>query len=116
MGVLDLRIKELRKQRRLTQEEVSNRLRIGRTTYLGYENGKIGIPAKRLGELADMFGVSIDYISGKSEHKTIYDVWDSKHDSDGLRRELIVREFAKQDLKGLLQIALDTLGNGGNDE
>lgn len=111
-----MRIRELRKQRKLTQEEVSSRLRVGRTTYLGYENGKIGIPAKRLEELADMFGVSIDYISGKTEHRTIYDAWDSKHDSDNLRREVIVREFAKDDLKALLQIAIDTLEKGGNDE
>ncbi len=107
-----MRIKELRKQKRLTQEQISARLGVGRTTYLGYENGKIGIPAKRLEQLADMFGVSIDYISGKTEHKTIYDVWNAEHDTDVLRREIMVREFAKRDLKAFLQIAIDTLDKG----
>lgn len=109
MGVLSVRIKELRKQKKLTQEEIATRLGVGRTTYLGYENGKIGIPAKRLEELADMFGVSIDYISGKTEHRTIYERWDSEYDTAALKREVIVREFAKEDIKAYLRIALETL-------
>lgn len=99
-----MRIKELRKQKKLTQDEVSKRLGIGRTTYLGYENGKIGIPAKRLEELADLFEVSIDYLSGKIEHKTVYEKWDSEHDSDALSREVMVREFVHENLSDAMKI------------
>lgn len=108
-----MRIKELRKQKKLTQEEVASKLGIGRTTYLGYENGKIGIPAKRLEELADLFGVSIDYISGKIDHKTVYEKWDSEHDTDALSREVIVREFVRDDMAKTLQIILDEMERRG---
>lgn len=108
-----MRIRELRKQKKMTQDEVSKRLGIGRTTYLGYENGKIGIPAKRLEELADLFEVSIDYISGKTEHKTIYERWDSEYDVDALKREVIVREFVRDDFGKAMHIIFDELERRG---
>lgn len=113
MGVLSVRIKELRKQKKLTQEEIATRLGVGRTTYLGYENGKIGIPAKRLEELADLFGVSIDYISGKIEHKTVYEKWDSEHDSDALSREVMVREFVHENLGDAMKIIFQEMESRG---
>lgn len=108
-----MRIRELRKQKKLTQDEVASKLGIGRTTYLGYENGKIGIPAKRLEELADLFGVSIDYISGKTEHRTLYDRWDAEHDLDALKREVMVREFVRDDLATAMKIIFQEMESRG---
>ena len=108
-----MRIRELRKQKKLTQDEVSKRLGIGRTTYLGYENGKIGIPAKRLEQLADMFEVSIDYISGKIDHKNIYEQWDSEHDVKALQREVIVREFVHENLGDAMKIIFEEMESRG---
>lgn len=108
-----MRIRELRKQKKLTQEEIANRLGVGRTTYLGYESEKIGIPAKRLEQLADIFGVSIDYISGKTDHKTIYDQWDSEHDVKALRREVIVREFVHENLGEAMKIIFEEMESRG---
>lgn len=108
-----MRIKELRKQKKLTQEEIASRLGVGRTTYLGYESGKIGIPAKRLEQLADMFGVSIDYISGKTDHRTLYEKWDSELDIDDLRREVIVREYMRNNLMKSLKILFEELESRG---
>ena len=104
-----MRIRELRKQKKLTQEEVAKKLGVGRTTYLGYEKGTIGIPAKRLEELADLFGVSIDYISERTEHRTLFERWDAEYDVDALRREVIVREFVKDDLSTAMKIIFEEM-------
>lgn len=104
-----MRIRELRKEKKLTQEEMARRLNVGRTTYLGYESGKIEIPTKRLESLAEMFGVTLDYLAGKSDYRTFAEEMDATHDVDALRREVITREFAKNDLIRFLRIAIDEL-------
>lgn len=108
-----MRLRQLRKEKKLTQEEIANHLEVGRTTYLGYENESIGIPAKRLEQLADLFGVSIDYISGKSEHRTMYEKWDSEIDIDDLRREVIVREYVRKNLMKSLKILFEEMESRG---
>lgn len=108
-----MKLRQLRKEKKLTQDEVAKYLNVGRTTYLGYENEKIGIPAKRLEQLADLFGVSIDYISGKTEHRTMYEKWDSEIDIDDLRREVIVREYVKNHLAEALKIIYQEMESRG---
>ena len=55
-------LKYLRKQKELSQEQVSKMLEIPRPTYSGYEN-KVSEPGfAMLGKLADFFNVSIDQL------------------------------------------------------
>lgn len=58
------RLKELRKQRGYSQEDVAKLLGIGRTTYLKYESGE-NKPSRKLKELASLFGVTTDYLLGR---------------------------------------------------
>ena len=60
------RLKDLRLSRKLSQDEVAKFLKVGRTTYVKYENGSIN-PSKKLQELAQFFHVSTDYLLGRDE-------------------------------------------------
>lgn len=60
-----MRLKELRKTKCLTQDEMSKILNIARSTYNGYEQ-KISEPnLETLCKLADYYNVSLDYLVGR---------------------------------------------------
>ena len=66
MSVTGQRLRLLREERKLSQEAVAKKLGISRTAYNKYENGAIR-PVRKLKELADLFGVSADYILGGAD-------------------------------------------------
>nr|DAS90773.1 MAG TPA: Helix-turn-helix XRE-family like protein [Inoviridae sp.] len=61
------RIKELRVEHNLTQQAVADILEIKHPQYHRYESGKREIPLHLLIKLADFYGVTLDYIAGRSE-------------------------------------------------
>ena len=64
------RIRALREDRNLTQEQVAARLSVSQRTYSDYETGRTRIPVDRLLLLAQYYDCSVDYISGASNiHK-----------------------------------------------
>jgi len=68
------RLKELRESKGLSQEKLAERLSMPRTSITHYESGKDRTPRpKRLYEIADFFGVSGDYLQGKSNTKKLTD-------------------------------------------
>ena len=66
------RIRELRRESAMIQQEVADMLEVGQRTYADYENGKTRIPVKSLLILARFYNVSMDYISGESNVKEHY--------------------------------------------
>lgn len=56
------RIRDLRKDRHLTQKQIGQILNMSQTGYNQYEIGKNDIPTKVLIELAKFYNTSIDYI------------------------------------------------------
>ena len=67
-----LRLKDLREDHDLKQEDVAKILNISQTNYSKYELGKINIPINSLIVLADFYNTSIDYLLGiTNESKTI---------------------------------------------
>lgn len=58
------RLKLLRTNAKLTQQEIASRLGVERSTYVKYERGSSDPPSSTLVRLADMFDVSVDYILG----------------------------------------------------
>ena len=64
-----MRIKELRKQRGISQTELGEILGVTRSTICQYEQGKRQPDNTTLVKLADFFGVSVDYLLGRSEMK-----------------------------------------------
>lgn len=63
------RLRELRKARKLTQEEMAEMLEVARTTYANYEQGTREPDNKTLNKLADYFQVSSDYLLGRDVPK-----------------------------------------------
>lgn len=62
------RIKELRMKKGLSQAQLAKILNIDRTTINKYESGK-NKPNRYVGKLADLFGVSADYILGLDDQE-----------------------------------------------
>ncbi|MBQ5331245.1 MAG: helix-turn-helix transcriptional regulator [Oscillospiraceae bacterium] len=60
------RIRDLREDKDLTQEELCRQLYMHKTTYTNYEQGKHTVPLDFAVTLADFYGVSLDYIAGRS--------------------------------------------------
>jgi len=62
------RLKKLRENKGLSQEALADELKIPRSTITNYENSGDRLPRqKRLNEIADFFGVSVDYLIGRAE-------------------------------------------------
>lgn len=64
MQIYQIRIKELRIDKDLSQETVANYLGIKQTVYSRYETGKNEMKIEYLAKLAKYYGVSADYIMG----------------------------------------------------
>lgn len=67
------RIKYLRENLYITQQEMANKLNIARSTYSEYENGDTIPPLKKLCIISKICNVSLDYILGLNKDKTPYD-------------------------------------------
>lgn len=66
------RIREIREDNALTQQNIADVLHIGQRTYSDYESGKTRIPVDNLLILAEFYNVSMDYITGASDIKAEY--------------------------------------------
>ncbi len=64
------RIRDLREDRDLTQNEVSKLLNISQVAYSYYELNKRNIPLDYLCKLADFYNVSVDYLLYRTEKKS----------------------------------------------
>ena len=62
-----LRLKELRMQNRLTQQQLAEMLGVTQAALSGWENEKSGIDNGSLLKCAKIFDVSIDYLLGRQE-------------------------------------------------
>ncbi|MBO5340454.1 MAG: helix-turn-helix transcriptional regulator [Oscillospiraceae bacterium] len=67
MATFNERLKSLRKERNLTQEEVGQQINVSRYAVLLYEKGTSCPEMKGLIGLADYFNVSIDYLVGRTD-------------------------------------------------
>lgn len=65
-------IRKCRHDARLTQEEVSEKIDANPLTYKGYENCRSDVPAIYLVRIADFYGISVDYLLGRTETKEPY--------------------------------------------
>lgn len=66
------RIRDLREDRDLAQKKVAEYLQVHQTTYSDYELGKLNVPVSVLHKLADFYGVSVDYLLGRTDEMKPY--------------------------------------------
>lgn len=65
MESIQIVLKEFRESNKYTQKEIANYLNITQQAYANYENGKRLIDIEKLIELADLYKVSLDVLSGR---------------------------------------------------
>lgn len=65
------RLRDLREDMDLNQTKIAEILGIKQTVYSRYERGYQTIPVEHLLALADFYGVSVDYILGRTNCKKI---------------------------------------------
>ncbi|MEK3905308.1 MULTISPECIES: helix-turn-helix domain-containing protein [unclassified Paenibacillus] len=66
------RIRGLREDKDLTQQQMAELLKITQATYSRYENGNLDVPSAVLITLATFHNVSIDYILGQTDSPKRY--------------------------------------------
>lgn len=69
--LLPERLKELRKEKKLSQLDIANILKITASAYGFYEQGKSAPSAETLIVLSDFYGVSTDYILGRTSEPSL---------------------------------------------
>ncbi len=67
-----MRLRDLREDRDLTQQEIADYLHIRQNTYSQYESGQRQIPLALLVRLAGYFNTSVDYILSLTDEKKPY--------------------------------------------
>lgn len=63
------RIRDLREDSELTQQDLAAVLHISQATYSRYESGTLNIPSASLIQLAQYYHVSVDYLLGLTDQK-----------------------------------------------
>lgn len=66
------RLRDLREDKDLTQEQVAEAVCVGQRAYSYYENGQRMLPPEVLSALARFHGVSVDYLLGLTDVKKPY--------------------------------------------
>ena len=100
-----MQLKQLRTSKKMLQKDVAALLGIDRTPYVKYESGSSEPNYETLLKLAEIFGVSTDYILGRDEKKPA-PISESELDAELIERlcNLTPEEKAKVDafVQGLL--------------
>lgn len=71
MEIFAERIRELRLEHGLTQEEVGEIIGVKRYSVYSYEKGRACPEMKGLVALADYFDVSMDYLAGRTDKREV---------------------------------------------
>lgn len=67
---MKLRIRDMREDNDLTQQQISEILLCDQSLYSKYERGERDIPIALLIKLADYYKTSIDYLVGRTDNPT----------------------------------------------
>ena len=88
------RLRALRRRAKWTQQAVADRLSIHRTTYTKYETGVVTPDQQGLLKLAEIFGVTVDYLLGREETAVRYVANDeSKRIEVSLQEKVLLQMF-----------------------
>lgn len=92
-----LRIKELREKQKITQKELGKIMGVTGQTILNWENGIHTPNEAQLNKLADLFGVTLDYLFNRT----------NEHDYEGLIDNL--KRLSKEEyIEALARILKDS--------
>lgn len=69
---MNLRIRDLREDRDLTQQQIADYLLCDQSLYSKYERGERPLPLEYADKLADYYKVSVDYLLGRTSQVSPY--------------------------------------------
>ena len=69
---MNLRIRDLREDKDLKQQQIADYLMCDQSLYSKYERGERDLPLHYADKLADYYGVSVDYLLGRTNIATPY--------------------------------------------
>jgi HTH-type transcriptional regulator, competence development regulator len=95
--VLKNKLIELRKAKKLRQEDIAKILGIARTTYAMYEQGNREPDFDTLNKIADYFEVTIDHLLGREEKRKTKE--DSLEEVNKLVKEYGIEQFGFFDIE-----------------
>lgn len=67
-----MRLKDIREDSDITQQQLADFLHIKQNTLSQYENGQRSLPLEALEKIADFFNTSTDYILGRTDERRPY--------------------------------------------
>ena len=112
METLAIRLKELRKEKGYTLEQMAQDLNTTKVTLSRYENGTREPKSETLNQLSNYFNVSIDYLFGKTDERIIPtkdEVIDVKKALDKIKNDLQNSSSLMFDGECLSQDAISSL-------
>ena len=100
------RIKALRIERHLNQEELSKRVNVQKSTISGYETGRITPSKQVLDLLADFFNVYVDYLVGKTDIRSR-----NYHDDPGSDKVIVLPDNFDPEITNKLVELIEIIDN-----
>lgn len=88
------RLKRLREDRKLSQQQLADRLNINRSTYARYELGQTQPDYETLQRLADFYEVSVDYLFGRENNNNLPGLTPKDEKDIAKRMEKIKKDLA----------------------
>ena len=70
--IMRLRIRDLREDNDLKQKDIAEYLMCDQSLYSKYERGERPLPLELADRLADYYGVSVDYLIGRTDERNAY--------------------------------------------
>lgn len=112
------RIISLRKEKKMTQEQLAKELNISPSAVGMYEQGRRKPSYELLEEICDYFNVDMDYLMGRSDIKNRYQAglkydWENKKEENNIFSQLTDEELAK--LEKFNNMSTVMFMNEGND-
>ncbi len=76
-----MRLKDIREDRDITQQQIADYLHVKQNTYSQYESGKRQLPVDIVIALAQYYGVTTDYLLGVSDIPNPYSMKQNQKNS-----------------------------------
>ena len=107
------KLRELREEKNITQEELASILSINRVQYNQYEKDYFNIPIKYIINIADYYDISIDYLLNVSTNKNFkytYHKVDNKLAGERLKSFRKEHKLTQQKLANILNTTHSNIG------
>lgn len=105
------RLKELRKEKGLTQVELANIVNVSKITVLRWENEERQIKPDKAQQLADYFGVSVGFLLGYESNEQEYLPWE-----DELKKLRTGKGITQEELAQLLNFPVSLIQAWENEQ